>query len=65
MTWQSRLPIIAHLSFDTAGNLLSRTFISAGIPDNGIALNGLAPDAALPEGGLRALAIELPAPALD
>jgi hypothetical protein len=57
-----QLPITAHLSFDAAGNLLSRTFIGLGIPDNGVALNGLVPDAATLAGGLRALAIDLPDP---
>jgi hypothetical protein len=54
------LPITAHLSFDTAGNLLSRTSIGLGIPDNGVALSGLAPDATTLIGGLRVLAINLP-----
>jgi hypothetical protein len=59
------LPITAHLSFDTAGNLLSRSFISAGSPDNGVALNGLVPDASGLAGGLRTLAIDLPDAAID
>ena len=47
------------LNFGPGGELLARSFISAGW-NNGPALIGLAPDAALPAGGLRALAVELP-----